>query len=83
MTSARGTAIVMLEVVLAILGAYRRPESYHASTTGPPAAYHASTNGPPAAYHASTNGLPVARKCPTLMHSVRPIRVRLASGWCT
>jgi len=25
----------------------------------------------------------LARKCPTLMHSVRPIRTRRASGWCT
>lgn len=27
--------------------------------------------------------MPVARKWPTLMHSVRPIRTRRASGWCT
>src|SRR6185437_11386701 len=36
-----------------------------------------------AGYQRSTNGWPVARKCPTLTHSVRPIRTRLTSGWCT
>ncbi len=31
----------------------------------------------------STYGRPVRLKCPTFTHSVRPIRVRAASGWCT
>ena len=35
------------------------------------------------AYHCRTNGAPVARKCPTFRHSVTPILVRRASGWCT
>ena len=34
-------------------------------------------------YHCRTNGAPVARKCPTFRHSVTPILVRRASGWCT
>ena len=41
-----------------------------------------STAGP-AGHHSRTYGIPVDRKCPTLMHSVRPIRTRRASGWCT
>jgi len=34
----------------------------------------------PSHYSANTYGWPVARKCPTLMHSVRPTRTRRASG---
>jgi len=34
-------------------------------------------------YQCRTNGTPVARKCPTFRHSVTPILVLRASGWCT
>src|SRR5438552_9316268 len=34
-------------------------------------------------YHCRMNGMPVARKWPTFRHSVTPILVRRASGWCT
>src|SRR5690242_19623499 len=34
-------------------------------------------------YQSKTKGRPLARKWPTLMHSVRPIRSRDTNGWCT
>jgi hypothetical protein len=72
MTSFRGAPITMLDVVLsAILGAYR---AAIAAMTGIVAGD---------AYNSNAKGVPVARKCPTLMHSVRPIMTRLTIGWCT
>ena len=86
--------MAMLEVVLsAIFGAYLPPHAYQAVESAKPPVpsrerlVSVRETGPGGRkpvlaghYQSSTKGWPVARKWPTLMHSVSPIRTRLASG---